>query len=112
MLINIDYKDIPATMILTQKIHFDGSNLKVTDFYKDAGQTSVTIETPKNKAVKPITLIFDNHPFRLKQWKVVDQQNIEVTISLFDIESDVTLAENLFKFDKKASQSTSKAQRK
>lgn len=108
---NIDYKDIPATMILTQKIHFDGSNLKVTDFYKDRGQTSVTVETPKNKSIKPITLIFDNNPFRLKQWKVVDQQNIEVTISLFDIESDVQLADNLFKFDKKVS-GGSKAQRK
>ena len=108
---NIDYKDIPATMILTQKIHFDGSNLKVTDFYKDRGQTSVTVETPKNKSIKPITLIFDNNPFRLKQWKVVDQQNIEVTISLFDIESDVQLADSLFRFDRKAS-GASKVQRK
>ena len=108
---NIDYKDIPATMILTQKIRFDGSNLRVTDFYKDSGQTSITVETPKNKGIKPITLTFDNNPFRLKQWKVIDQQNIEVTISLFDMESDVSLADNLFKFDKKAA-TTSKAHRK
>jgi chaperone LolA len=108
---NIDYKDIPATMILTQKIRFDGSNLRVTDFYKDSGQTSITVETPKNKGVKPITLTFDNNPFRLKQWKVIDQQNIEVTISLFDMESDVSLADNLFKFNKKAT-TNSKAQRK
>lgn len=108
---NIDYKDIPATMILTQKIRFDGTNLRVTDFYKDSGQTSITVETPKNKGVKPITLTFDNNPFRLKQWKVIDQQNIEVTISLFDMESDVSLADNLFKFDKKTA-TTSKAQRK
>ena len=108
---NIDYKDIPATMILTQKIRFDGTNLRVTDFYKDNGQTSITVETPKNKGVKPITLTFDNNPFRLKQWKVIDQQNIEVTISLFDMETDVNLADNLFKFDKKTT-TTSKAQRK
>lgn len=109
---NIDYKDIPATMILTQKIRFDGTNLKVTDFYKDNGQTSVTVETPKNKGVKPITLIFDNNPFRLKQWKVIDQQNIEVTISLFDMQTDVGLNDGLFKFDKKSSSGGSKAQRK
>ncbi len=36
---NIDYKDIPATVILTRQIKFDGSNLKVTDLYKDSGQT-------------------------------------------------------------------------
>ena len=109
---NIDYKDIPATMILTQKIKFDGQNLKVIDFYKDNGQTSLTVEMPKNKNVKPITLIFDNNPFRLKQWKVVDQQNIEVTISLFDIETDAKLDGNLFKFNKKSSTGSSGARRK
>lgn len=106
---NIDYKDIPATMILTQKIKFDGENLKVIDFYKDNGQTSVTVEMPKNKSVKPITLIFDNSPFRLKQWKVVDQQNIEVTISLFDIETDVEIASDLFRFNKKSTTESTKS---
>jgi chaperone LolA len=109
---NIDYKDIPATMILTQKIRFDGKNLKVIDFYKDGGQTSITVEMPENKNVKPITLIFDNSPFRLKQWKVVDQQNIEVTISLFDIETNVALEDSLFKFDKKSNNNVSGARRK
>ena len=104
--------NFPATMILTQKIKFDGQNLKVIDFYKDNGQTSLTVEMPKNKSVKPITLIFDNNPFRLKQWKVVDQQNIEVTISLFDIETDAKLDGNLFKFNKKSSTGSSGARRK
>lgn len=109
---NIDYKDIPATMILTQKIKFDGSNLKVVDFYKDSGQTSITVETPKTPGVKPITLIFDNDPFRLKQWKVIDQQNVEVTISLYDLEQDAKLDSNIFKFDKKGGKSSSKTKRK
>ena len=104
---NIDYKDIPATMILSNKIKFDGKNLKVTDFYKDSGQTSVTVEMPNSPGVKPITLIFDNAPFRLKQWKVIDQQNIEVTISLFDAEQDKKLSADLFKFNKKSEKSSS-----
>lgn len=109
---NIDYKDIPATMILTDKIKFDGKKLKVTDFYKDGGQLSVTVETPDNAGVKPITLIFTENPFRLKQWKVIDQQNIEVTISLFDMEQDAELSGDLFKFNKKSSEKTSKSRRK
>jgi outer membrane lipoprotein-sorting protein len=109
---NIDYDDIPATVILSNKIKFDGSNLKVTDFYKDNGQTSVTVEMPKNPAVKPITLIFDNNPFKLKQWKVIDQQNIEVTVSLFNEENDIDLSDSLFKFDRKPSTSGSKSKRK
>ena len=109
---NIDYDDIPATVILSNKIKFDGENLKVTDFYKDNGQTSITVEMPKNSAVKPITLIFDNSPFKLKQWKVIDQQNIEVTVSLFNEENDKDLASSLFKFDRKSSSSGSKSKRK
>lgn len=109
---NIDYKDIPATAILAKQIKFDNENLKITDLYKDSGQTSITVETPKNPGVKPITLIFDNEPLRLKQWKVIDQQNIEVTISLFDIEQDIPLNDGLFKFDKKSSNTGSKAKRK
>lgn len=109
---NIDYKDIPATVILTQKIKFDNSNLKVTNLYKDSGQTSITVETPKTPGMKPITLVFDNEPFRLKQWKVVDQQNIEVTISLFDIEQDVPLDNSLFKFEKKSHKDAPASRRK
>ncbi|MBQ4399943.1 MAG: outer membrane lipoprotein carrier protein LolA [Alphaproteobacteria bacterium] len=109
---NIDYKDIPATVILTKQIKFDNVNLKITDLYKDSGQTSITVETPKTPGVKPITLVFDNEPLRLKQWKVIDQQNIEVTISLFDIEQDIELDDSLFKFDKKPSNSGSKTKRK
>ena len=67
---------------------------------------------PKNKNVKPMTLIFDNSPFKLKQWKVIDQQNIEITISLFDITTDTDLAADLFKFDKKSSIGSSGARRK
>lgn len=109
---NIDYKDIPATVILSKQIKFDNQDLKITDLYKDSGQTSITVETPKNPGVKPITLIFDNEPFRLKQWKVIDQQNIEITVSLFDIEQDTPLNGNLFKFDKKPATGSSKTKRK
>lgn len=109
---NIDYKDIPATVILTRQIKFDGTNLKVTDLYKDSGQTSITVETPKTPGVKPITLVFDNEPFRLKQWKVIDPQNIEITVSLFDVAQDEELSDNLFKFDKNVGKSKSKTQRK
>lgn len=102
---NIDYKDIPATMILTEKIKIDGKRLKIVDLYKDAGQTTIIVEMPDNKGVKPITLTFDNNPFRLKQWRVIDQQNIEVTVSLFNEEQDKDLSPSLFKFDRKVESS-------
>lgn len=95
---NIDYEDIPASMILADNIKIDNQNLKIRDFYKDAGSTSITLEHTKSADIGPITLVFSNSPFELKQWKIIDPQNIEVTISLFNASKDASLDEDLFKF--------------
>ncbi len=102
---NIDYEDIPATMILADEVKIDNKNLKVLDFYKDAGLTSVTLEYAKDKNVGPITLVFSNNPFELKQWKIIDPQSVEVTLSLYDVIKDQPLDENLFKFQKEKARS-------
>lgn len=97
---NIDYEDIPATMILSNHIKIGDNDLKVTDYYKDAGTTSITLEYAKSKDVGPITLVFGNNPFELKQWKIIDPQNVEITLSLYNSTLDQNLDENLFKFSK------------
>lgn len=97
---NIDYDDIPATMILANNIKIGDNNLKVTDYYHDAGMTSVTFEYAKSKDVGPITLVFGNSPFELKQWKIVDPQGVEVTLSLYNTAIDQNLSGDLFKFTK------------
>ena len=107
---NIDYDDIPGTKILTGNIKIDGQNLKVTDFYKDSGSTTITLEYAKAKDMGPITLVFNNSPFELKQWKIIDPQSVEVTISLYDIVSPVDLKDDLFVFHQKA-KSKSKGRR-
>ena len=98
---NIDYDDIPATMILADKIKFNDNILKITDFYKDSGTTSVTLEHSNSNDIGPITLVFSNSPFELKQWKIVDPQSVEVTLSLYDMSKNIDLDDNLFVFKKK-----------
>lgn len=101
---HIDYKDIPASLILADDVKIDGKDIKVVDFYQDAGSTSITLDYKKKGDVGPITLIFSNNPMELKQWKIVDPQNIEVIVSMYNAEKDITLDESLFKFrDKKSS---------
>ncbi|HCU59125.1 MAG TPA: hypothetical protein DIC64_04000 [Alphaproteobacteria bacterium] len=99
---NIDYEDIPGTKILTDTIKIDNKSLKVTDFYKDAGSTTITLEYAKSKDMGPITLIFNNNPFELKQWKIIDPQSVEVTLSLYDTTIDKPLDENLFSYKVKS----------
>lgn len=100
---HIDYDDIPASLILSNTIKIDGKKLKITDFYKDSGTTEVVLEYADNKDIGPITLIFGNRPFELKQWKITDPQSVQITVSLYNAEKDETLPDNLFKFKQQKS---------
>ena len=97
---HIDYDDVPASIILANDIKIDGRNIKLVDFYKDAGTTEAVLEYNINGTTSPITLVFSNSPFELKQWKLVDQQGTEISVSLYNYEQDVPLDSSLFKFKK------------
>lgn len=101
---NIDYDDIPLSLILGNKIKLEGADFKIIDFYKDKGSTSITLEMKEKSDTGPITLVFSNNPFELKQWKIVDPQSVEVTLSLYDAQKDIDIDEDVFVFrDKKHS---------
>ena len=100
---HIDYDDIPASLILANDIKIDGKKIKVSDFYQDSGSTSITLDYADKGDLGPITLVFSNSPMELKQWKIVDPQSVEITVSLYDVKKDVPLDSKLFKFQNKKS---------
>lgn len=95
---HIDYDDIPASLILGDDIKIDGEKIKVIDFYQDSGTTSITLDYSEKGDLGPITLVFSNNPMELKQWKIVDPQSVEVTVSLYDTQKDIPLEDKIFKF--------------
>lgn len=97
---HINYDDIPASLILANDIKIDGKKIKIADFYQDAGSTSITLDYADKGDLGPITLVFSNNPMELKQWKIVDPQSVEVTVSLYDTKKDAALDDNIFKFKK------------
>ena len=97
---HISYDDIPASLILASDIKIDGKRIKIADFYQDAGSTTITLDYADKGDLGPITLVFSNSPMELKQWKIVDPQSVEVTVSLYDIEKDSALNDKIFKFKK------------
>lgn len=98
---HISYNDIPATLILGNDIKVDGKSLKASNIYQDAGITSAVFEYPENDNIGPITLTFNNTPFELKQWRIVDPQGVEIVLSLSNINKDIKLDSKLFKFKNK-----------
>ena len=102
---HIDYDDIPASMILSDKIKIDGEKIKIIDFYQDTGSTSITLDYANKGDVGPITLIFSNNPMELKQWKIVDPQSVEVSVSLYDAKKDGDIDDEVFKFKNKKTSS-------
>ena len=96
---NIDYEDIPASLILGNNIKIDGKKIKITDFYKDSGTTIATLEYADGN-IGPITLVFNNSPFELRQWKIVDPQSVEISVSLYGSVLDESLDSSLFRFKK------------
>lgn len=107
---NIDYDDVPAAMILANKVKIDGKELEVIDFYQDPGITKVGLEYTKDE-LGPFTLVFSNSPFELKQWKVITPQSMEVSLTLYDTTTDTKLDSSLFEF-RKNDNSKSKASRR
>ena len=97
---NIDYEDIPASVILGNDVKIDGKNIKVASFYKDAGTTVIGLDYKGRGDIGVITLTFNNAPFELKQWTVIDPQSVEITLSLYGTQIDKPIDKSLFKFKK------------
>lgn len=97
---NIDYEDVPASLILANNIKIDGKQIKVSNYYEDQGSVVITLRYPSKPEIAPITMTFTKKPFALRQWSIVDPQSVEVIVSLYDVESDTSLDESLFKFKK------------
>ncbi|MBR6663243.1 MAG: outer membrane lipoprotein carrier protein LolA [Alphaproteobacteria bacterium] len=100
---HIDYDDIPASLIHGNDIKIDGKNIKILDFYQDSGSTSITLDYAQKGDLGPITLVFSNNPMELKQWKIIDPQSVEVSVSLYDAQKDQPLDDKIFKFKEKKS---------
>lgn len=108
---NIDYDDVPASLILANNIKIDGKQIAVSNYYEDSGSTVVTLRYPSKPEIAPITLTFTNKPFALRQWSIVDPQGIEVLVSLYNVETDVKADDSLFKFKKAKSPRTYKGKK-
>lgn len=94
----LDLDDNPAAMILKENFSFEKEGLTITDFSTEPGLISVSVTKKSQPNAGNITLIFKDKPLTLKQWRVTDAQQITTSVTLNNMETNITVDPALFKF--------------
>lgn len=90
----------PLGILLGDKISFSDPTITITGFARSQGMVEVTMVQTKDPGLGSLTLAFTENPFGLNQWRVLDAQGVEVTVSLFNVRQNVKLDPSLFSYRK------------
>lgn len=91
--------DTPLGVLLRETIRFDDPAITITDLRETEGVVEVVLIQTKDPSQGALTLVFARNPIELRQWRVLDSQNTEVAVSLFNIRQGVAMDRSLFIFD-------------
>ena len=83
----------PMKMLLDD--HIDLSDGKLLAVQRDPGATTIILRD-KTIGRGEIRMIFDSKTFELRQWTIVDQQNLETTVQVMNVKTGVRFAKGMF----------------
>jgi len=94
---NVDEGSSLAEFILRDPVQLNG-DVTVTSFKRFPAKLEVTLVQTSDPATGQLTLIFEDHPLQLRQWRVLDPQGHTTGVNLENVREGVTLAPNLFHY--------------
>lgn len=94
---NVDEDSSLAEFILRDPVKLSG-DVAVVKFERFPAKIEVTLVQTKDPAAGELTLIFEDHPLLLRQWRVVDPQGHTTGVNLENEETDVSFKSNIFDF--------------
>jgi outer membrane lipoprotein-sorting protein len=100
---HISLDDTPAGILLKDNLSFTDPAVKLLGVKLGPGTVEITAVMTKDPTAGKLTLVFSDAPFELKQWRVLDAQNKEVAVTLFDAKLGVNLDKSLFRYDTRKS---------
>ncbi|EJF91505.1 outer-membrane lipoprotein carrier protein LolA [Bartonella tamiae] len=83
----------PMKMLLDNRIDLSGGKLLAVN--QDPGATTMIL-ADKTLGKGQIRMIFDSKTYELRQWTIVDQQNLETTIQITNVRTGVRFANGMF----------------
>ncbi|MBB6252688.1 LolA family protein [Nitrospirillum iridis] len=86
-----------ADFILRPDLHLSG-DVTVTSMDDSAGVLEVTLVQTKDPGLGRLTLMFQEQPFGLRKWRVLDAQGATTEVALLDPQTGVSLADDQFYF--------------
>jgi outer membrane lipoprotein-sorting protein len=86
-----------ADFILRKTIRLSG-DVTVTTVFQTPGVIEVSLVETKDVGKGTMTLVFEDHPFQLRKWRVLDAQGLTTEVALLNPRTDVTFDSNLFYF--------------
>lgn len=90
--------DTPIGSLSQDEIRFN-EDLIVTGLARRSGVLAITIVQRSDPGLGDLTLVFQEAPMTLRQWRVIDAQGQATTISLHALETNVEISAKLFVFD-------------
>ncbi|MGB0695728.1 MAG: LolA family protein [Rhodospirillaceae bacterium] len=91
--------ETPLAVLLKERVSFADPDQTVTDVRRGGGVVEISLVQTDDPGQGTLTLAFTENPMSLRQWRVLDNQGTEVTVSLFNPKVGVTLEDSLFVFN-------------
>ena len=96
---HVDLNDTPAGLLLKANMSFADPAVKLIGVKQGPGTVEITAAQSKEPAAGQLTFVFNESPYELKQWRVLDAQNKEVRVTLQSARPGVKLDSKLFSYD-------------
>ena len=100
---HIALDDTPAGILLKDNLSFSDPVVKLNGVKLGPGTVEISASMTKDPSAGKLTMVFSDAPFELKQWRVVDAQNKEVSVTIYDAKTGVSLDRNLFHYETRKS---------
>lgn len=94
---NIPLSATPLGILLAQHVVLSGA-VTITNIQRNPGEVEITLIRTGKAAAGSLTLVFTTGPLELHQWQVLDAQNRETRVSLYDIAPGGPFPNSLFTF--------------
>lgn len=94
---NVEQGSSLAEFILRDPVRLEG-DVTITSFKRYPAKLEVTLQQTDDPAAGSLTLVFEDHPLLLRQWKVLDPQGHMTGVNLENERADVAFPDGTFLF--------------